>query len=233
MASIAHIDYASAFPRKLPVWKRGMDIVGATVGLLLSAPLFLLLALYIKLLSPGPLIYVSRRVGYGGEEFTMLKFRTMRVGGDSTIHSSHVKSLICESKDSASGTARPMAKLDKDPRLIPLAALIRKTCIDELPQFINVLLGDMSLVGPRPALRYETEEYLLWHRTRMNVVPGMTGLWQVSGKNRLSFREMVALDIRYTRNLALPLDLKILALTMPAILLQMGDYLAGRRSRNV
>lgn len=233
MASVAHVNYSSAFPRKLPMWKRSMDIIGATLGLLIFSPLFLLLTLYIKVVSHGPGIYSSRRVGYGGQEFTMFKFRTMHVGGDSAIHSEHVKSLIRESRESSGGSEKPMEKLDKDPRLIPLAVLIRKTCIDELPQFMNILLGDMSLVGPRPALRYETDEYLVWHRTRMNVVPGMTGLWQVSGKNCLTFREMVALDIRYSRALALSLDLKIIALTMPAILLQIADYLAGGRVKNV
>ena len=105
--------------------------------------------------------------------------------------------------------------------------------MDELPQLINVLRADMSLVGPRPALRYETDEYLIWHRARMSVVPGLTGLWQVSGKNRLTFREMVALDIRYSRKLTLFSDLKIIAITIPAILLQIGNHLAGWRLNNV
>ena len=209
-----------------------MDVFGAVVGLILFSPLFLPLAAYIKLVSRGPVMYTSKRVGYGDEEFTMYKFRTMQIGGDSCVHNEHMKSLIVDSNDDSNGGARAMQKLSKDPRLIPLAALIRKTCLDEIPQFVNVLLGDMSLVGPRPAIRYEADEYLAWHRSRFRAVPGMTGLWQVSGKNRLTFREMVALDIRYSREKDLLLDLKILVLTLPDILKQMGDYVIERRVKH-
>ena len=144
-----------------------------------------------------------------------------------------MKSLIVGAADDPNGGAPAMQKMIRDPRLIPLSGLIRKTCMDEIPQFINVLLGDMSLVGPRPAIRYETDEYQEWHRSRLRVVPGMTGLWQVSGKNRLTFREMVALDIRYSREKSISLDLKILVLTLPAILKQIGDWLVERRMKNV
>lgn len=233
MATIAHVTYVLAFPRALPTWKRAMDIFGATVGLLVFSPFFLAAAVYIKLASRGPVIYSSRRVGYGGEEFTMFKFRTMEVGGSAASHKEYVKTLICQSGDGSGEAAPPMEKLDADPRLIPLAALIRKTCIDELPQLLNVLRGEMSLVGPRPCLLYETEEYRRWHRNRFSTVPGMTGLWQVSGKNLLTFREMVALDIRYARELTPLLDMKILILTLPAILEQMGGYLANWRRNNV
>lgn len=209
-----------------------MDISGAAIGLLVLSPFFLAAAVYIKLASRGPVIYSSRRVGYGAEEFTMFKFRTMEVGGSSAAHKEHVKTLICQSDGGSGEAAPPMEKLDTDPRLIPLAALIRKTCIDELPQLINVLRGDMSLVGPRPALAYEIDEYEPWHRARLNTVPGMTGLWQVSGKNRLTFREMVALDIRYSREMALLLDLRVLVATVPAILQQIGDFMAIRRVKN-
>lgn len=233
MATIAHITYVSAFPRELPVWKRTMDIVGAAFALLILSPFFLAAAVYIKLVSRGPVIYSSQRVGYGAEEFTMFKFRTMEVGGSSATHKEYVKTLIREPGNGSDEAAPPMEKLDADPRLIPLAALIRKTCIDELPQLINVLRGEMSLVGPRPCLLYETEDYSRWHFSRFSTVPGMTGLWQVSGKNLLTFREMVALDIRYARELTPFSDVKILVLTLPAILKQIGGYLANRRRNNV
>ena len=210
-----------------------MDVSGAVVGLVLSMPLLLPLAVYIKLMSRGPVLYTSKRVGYGDEEFTMYKFRTMEYGGDSDTHSAYMKSLIVGAADDPNGGAPAMQKMIRDPRLIPFSGLIRKTCMDEIPQFINVLLGDMSLVGPRPAIRYETDEYQEWHRSRLRVVPGMTGLWQVSGKNRLTFREMVALDIRYSREKSFFLDLKILVLTLPAILKQIGDWLVERRTKHV
>ena len=198
--------------RPIPLWKRFLDILGALVGLILSSPLFLLIALFIKIISPGPVFFRQERVGYLGRRFTFWKFRTMHVNNDATGHKQYLSHLIV-------GDA-PMVKLDdgRDPRIIPFGLLLRSTCLDEMPQLFNVLMGDMSLVGPRPCLPYEAEEYLQWHARRFDIVPGMTGLWQVSGKNRLTFKEMIRLDIRYSRFMSPWLDAKILLLTGPAIL---------------
>jgi lipopolysaccharide/colanic/teichoic acid biosynthesis glycosyltransferase len=198
--------------RPIPLWKRFLDIMGALVGFILFSPLILLIALFIKIVSPGPVFYRQERVGYLGNRFQFWKFRTMHVNNDATGHKQYLSHLI-------NGNA-PMTKLDngRDPRIIPFGTLLRSTCLDEIPQLFNVLVGDMSLVGPRPCLPYEAEEYLQWHARRFDIVPGMTGLWQVSGKNRLSFKEMIRLDIRYSREMSPWLDTKILFLTGPAIL---------------
>ncbi len=201
------------FTIKMPVWKRVLDIAGSSLGLLAASPLFLFLGLYIKAVSPGPVFYNQKRVGYRGREFNFWKFRTMKVDNSVSSHSNYFKELINSDK--------PMEKLDekRDPRIILGGKVIRKSCIDELPQLWNVLKGEMSLVGPRPCIPYEAEEYLRWHTYRFDVVPGLTGLWQVSGKNKLSFREMISLDIYYSRNLSLLLDLKIISVTIPAIIM--------------
>jgi lipopolysaccharide/colanic/teichoic acid biosynthesis glycosyltransferase len=206
------------FVRKIPLWKRGLDLFGSIIGLVLFSPLFFIIALIIKIVSPGPVFFKQERIGYGGKAFSLIKFRTMEINTDTEIHQNYCAELIngeCTKKNSD----RPMIKLDDDnPNIIPFGKIIRKTCLDELPQFLNVLCGDMSLVGPRPPIPYEVEEYLRWHKGRFDAIPGMTGLWQVSGKNRLSFKEMVRLDIRYSRSLSLFLDLKILLMTPYAII---------------
>jgi len=198
--------------RPIPLWKRFLDILGALVGFMLFSPIFLIIALFIKIVSPGPVFYRQERVGYQGRRFLFWKFRTMHVNNDGTGHKLYLSHLI-------NGNA-PMTKLDRwrDPRIIPFGTVLRSTCLDEIPQLFNVLVGDMSLVGPRPCLPYEAEEYLQWHARRFDIVPGMTGLWQVSGKNRLTFKEMIRLDIRYSREMSPWLDAKILLLTGPAIL---------------
>ncbi len=207
--------YELFFSRKIPVWKRHLDILGSIAGLIILAPLFVLVWLIIKIVSPGPALFKQVRIGYGGKPFTFYKFRTMDINADTTRHQQYLAELIsensCRGKD-------VMAKLDdEDPNIIPLGKFLRKACIDELPQLINVLLGNMSLVGPRPAIPYEVEQYLRWHSGRFDALPGMTGLWQVSGKNCLSFREMVRLDIRYSKNMSLMEDLRILFKTPLAI----------------
>jgi lipopolysaccharide/colanic/teichoic acid biosynthesis glycosyltransferase len=217
----------------LPLWKRTTDVVLALLCFVLLSPLILATAAFVKIVSPGPVFYKSKRVGFGGEEFMMWKFRSMHVNGDQNEHREYMKKLIRTGGQSSGRDRVAMTKNDSDSRLIPMAALIRKTCLDELPQLINVLRGEMSLVGPRPAIAYETVEYDRWHCRRLDVVPGMTGLWQVSGKNRLTFREMVALDIRYSREMSLWLDLRILLFTVPAILGQIADYRAKRRKNHV
>jgi lipopolysaccharide/colanic/teichoic acid biosynthesis glycosyltransferase len=200
------------FIKKLPGWKRMVDIVGSIVALILFSPFFFIIPVLIKLVSRGPVFFKQDRVGQGGRLFTFLKFRTMKANIDSTSHQDYLNELI--------QTDKPMTKLDKhnDPRIIPLGKLIRKSSIDELPQLINVLKGDMSLVGPRPCLPYEAKEYLKWHKYRFDIKPGMTGRWQVSGKNRLTFKEMIRLDIMYAKTLSLWTDLWILVLTIPTVI---------------
>jgi lipopolysaccharide/colanic/teichoic acid biosynthesis glycosyltransferase len=203
----------------IPVWKRGLDIAGALAALFVLSPLFLLAFLIVKTTSRGPVFFRQERVGYLGSRFNMLKFRTMKVNADNSAHKQLVKGLIKSQKESGSDHA--MTKLDdRDSQIIPGGKLLRKTCIDELPQLLNVLRGEMSLVGPRPCLSYEAEEYRLWNTERFNTIPGMTGLWQVKGKNALTFEEMIRLDITYARKRSFLLDLKVLFLTLPVILSQ-------------
>jgi len=210
---------------RIPLWKRAIDIAGSLVAILLLSPLLLLVALLIKIVSPGPALFRQERVGYLGRVFTMWKFRTMHVNADTTLHRNYLKELIRHEKE--------MTKLDngRDPRIIPFGNLLRATAIDELPQLINVLLGDMSLVGPRPCLPYEAYEYHSWQMRRFDTVPGLTGLWQVSGKNRTTFKEMMRLDIGYARKRAFLLDVMIVLKTIPAIVVQVADRPSGARAR--
>src|SRR3990170_3277312 len=200
------------FARPVPIWKRSVDFFGALLFMVLLSPLFLLIALFIKIVSPGPVFYRHERIGYLGRPFTFWKFRTMHVNNDEKIHLRHINHVI--------ENDTPIGKLDDigDNRIIPMGKFLRKFCLDELPQLWNVLIGDMSLVGPRPCLEYEAEKFLQWQKRRFNILPGMSGLWQVSGKNRTTFKEMIRLDIRYSRRISPGLDAKILFLTLPAIL---------------
>jgi lipopolysaccharide/colanic/teichoic acid biosynthesis glycosyltransferase len=202
----------ASLSRRLPLWKRALDIAGSLLALVLSSPFFLLLPAYIKIVSPGPVIFKQKRVGSRATPFTFLKFRTMHLNNDTSSHKEHLKKLI--------NSDEPMQKLDsaKDPRIIPGGCVIRKACLDELPQLVNVLRGEMSLVGPRPCLPYEAEEFLRWHSHRFDVLPGLTGLWQVSGKNKLTFKEMIRLDIDYCQRMSPWLDIKILLLTLPTVI---------------
>jgi lipopolysaccharide/colanic/teichoic acid biosynthesis glycosyltransferase len=213
------------YARPFPLWKRAIDFFGALLFLFLLSPLFLLVALFIKVVSPGPVLYRQQRIGYMRKTFTFWKFRTMHVHSDTEKHRQHLRYLI--------ETDTPMIKLDdgNDNRIIPFGKFLRYSCIDELPQLINVLKGDMSLVGPRPCLPYEAEKYLHWHARRFDTMPGMTGLWQVSGKNRMTFKEMIRLDIRYSRTMSLLLDTKILFLTGPAVLGMVSEPLARITAR--
>ncbi|MCG8571863.1 MAG: sugar transferase [Spirochaetes bacterium] len=207
-----HHEIVEAFVKRIPVWKRIMDIALSLTGLLFLSPLFLLTALYIKIVSKGPVFYKQKRIGYKRRVFDFYKFRSMHVDNNNSGHQNYLSELIKSDK--------PMIKLDqkKDSRIIKGGEILRKTCIDELPQLINVLKGDMSLVGPRPCLPYEEKEYVQWYRNRFDILPGMTGLWQVSGKNQLTFKQMIRLDIAYTKNLSLINDLKILVMTVPTII---------------
>ncbi len=206
--------------RPHPVWKRCLDVLGALFGLVLCAPLFILIALVITWVSPGPVFYTQPRTGYGGRTFLCWKFRTMAVNADDALHRQHVQRVIQSSF--TAGAEKPTAKLELggDPRIIPFGSILRRSCLDELPQLLNVLRGEMSLVGPRPDPVYGAQQYSTWHSERLDVLPGMTGLWQVSGKNRTTFNEMVRLDLRYARQCSFGLDIKILFLTIPVLLKQ-------------
>ena len=203
------------YVHKIPPWKRIMDIIGAIIGLIFFSPLMLLIYLLIKIVSPGPVFFKQERVGYGGKAFKMWKFRTMAVNAKISNHQRHINDLL--------ETDQPMKKLDNDPQIIPAGWILRKACFDELPQLINVLRGDMSLVGPRPDVFYAAEKYETWHYARFSSIPGLTGLWQVSGKNRTTYREMICLDILYEKHKSFWLDLKILLVTLPVIISEIID----------
>jgi lipopolysaccharide/colanic/teichoic acid biosynthesis glycosyltransferase len=209
----------------LSVGQRGLDIIGSLLGLVVLSPVFLAAAVLIKLVSPGPVFFKQLRIGQGGKPFLLWKLRTMTANADPSIHEDHVARLIRSANNNKA--AQPMVKLDNDPRVIPFGRILRGTCIDELPQLINVLRGEMSLVGPRPPIPYEVREYLPWQKRRLDVTPGLTGLWQVSGKSRLSFDQMVRLDIRYCRTRSLWGAVAILCRTPRAIV----QEIAGTRVR--
>ena len=202
-------------------WKRMLDITVSLAALIMLSPLLIATAVLIKLVSPGPIFFTQERVGQFGRIFKFLKFRTMTVNNDASVHSDYLKTLI-----NGDGSDQPMVKLNNDSRIIRFGNFIRKACIDELPQLFNVLRGDMSLVGPRPCIPYEAQEYLNWHARRFDVVPGMTGLWQVSGKNTTSFKEMIRLDIEYAARRSLLLDLLIIARTPLVIVDQLREITA-------
>jgi lipopolysaccharide/colanic/teichoic acid biosynthesis glycosyltransferase len=206
--------------RSFRVIKRVMDIIGSLVALLLLSPLFLLVAAAIKFTSRGPVLFRQRRIGQYGKPFSFLKFRSMRVNNDAREHREYVQKLIAGTaeRQRSSGEGGGVYKLTNDPRITPLGLLLRRTSLDELPQFLNVLQGNMSLVGPRPPVEYEVQVYELWHRARLfEAKPGITGLWQVNGRNRITFDEMVRLDLKYARTWSLWLDLKILMRTPLAV----------------
>lgn len=205
--------------------KRLMDIVGSILGILMLLPLMLITALMVKISSKGPVIFKQRRVGFRGKYFTFLKFRSMFVNNEDRLHQDYVTKLIHGANDQINkGTKeKPFYKIVDDPRITRIGRFLRKTSLDELPQFFNVLKGEMSLVGPRPPIPYELKAYQNWHFRRILAVkPGITGLWQVSGRSRTTFDEMVRLDIEYAENWSLWLDLKILFKTVKAVLAAEG-----------
>lgn len=206
--------------------KRAIDILGSSMALLVLSPLFLIISLAIKLSSRGPILFHQKRIGRYGIPFTCLKFRSMHVDNDPRIHIDYVRQFISGNVASdASRTNGHVYKITKDPRLTRVGRLLRKASLDELPQIINVVRGEMSLVGPRPPIPYELEAYDIWHRRRLlEVKPGITGLWQVNGRSRLPFDEMVRLDLRYATRWSLWLDLKILLRTPRAVFSGEGAY---------
>jgi lipopolysaccharide/colanic/teichoic acid biosynthesis glycosyltransferase len=207
--------------------KRIMDIVGSALALLLFFPILLAIAVAIKLTSKGPVFFRQKRVGQYGEQFVFLKFRSMKVNNDASVHKAYVKQLIAGNAQSHSGNGNGngVYKLTKDTRITRIGGFLRRSSLDELPQFINVLRGEMSLVGPRPAIAYEVEAYDIWHRRRvLEAKPGITGLWQVNGRSRIKFDDMVRLDLRYAKTWSPWMDLKILLRTPVAVVFGDGAY---------
>jgi lipopolysaccharide/colanic/teichoic acid biosynthesis glycosyltransferase len=202
-------DLAIALVCPCPRWKRAMDIVGAIVGLVVLLPLFAAIAVLIKCVSRGPVLFRQQRYGLDGKPFMLWKFRTMKTDEAASQHQIHVAGLMVSDA--------PLRKIDGKLAIIRGGALLRKFGLDELPQLINVLKGEMSLVGPRPDV-LPIERYQVWQKDRFNVLPGITGLWQVSGKNETTFSQMIRLDIAYIRQRTPWLDLVILLRTVPAVL---------------
>ena len=212
-------------PASVPRWKRFFDIVMVIMAAPFLLPLMVGVGILVRLVSPGPVLFRQERVGYLGQRFMCFKFRTMFVNADTTLHQGHLDQLM--------DSDTPLMKMDAkgDPRIIPFGRLLRATGLDELPQLINVLRGEMSLVGPRPCLPYEYNKYQRWQKERFNTLPGLTGLWQVGGKNKTTFTEMICLDIRYARAKTLWLDLKILLMTFPAVIAQVLESRDSRERR--
>lgn len=210
-----------------PLWeralKRGLDIAFSGAVLLLGAPVFLVLGLLVKLSSPGPVLFRQVRLGRDGKPFDFYKFRSMHHNNDDEVHRRFCEEFI-NGTATSEDAGRQVFKMVQDPRITPIGRFLRRTSLDELPQFWNVLRGEMSLVGPRPPICYELEHYQEWHKDRLKVRPGLTGLWQVSGRSQVGFDEMVMLDLHYIRKWSLLLDLRIIARTLPVMVRGDGAY---------
>jgi lipopolysaccharide/colanic/teichoic acid biosynthesis glycosyltransferase len=199
--------------------KRAMDVVGSASALLILSPVYEAVAIAIKLTSKGPVLFCQKRLGQHGKTFTVLKFRSMRTDCDARIHQEYVSQFISGNvRGDSKESEQPVFKIQGDPRITRVGSFLRKTSLDELPQFWNVLRGEMSLVGPRPPIEYEFKAYDIWHRRRvLEIKPGITGLWQVKGRSRIRFDDMVRLDLKYARVWSIWLDLKILLQTPGAV----------------
>lgn len=226
------LDCLDALPYHMPrnashliarVLKRTVDIFGSLVGIILFSPAFILIPLLIKLTSKGPVFFRQKRVGYNGQTFKMLKFRSMVTNNNAALHKQFMKDFI---KNQGSVTAETkIFKMVRDPRVTSIGRIIRKTSLDEIPQFINVLIGNMSLVGPRPAIPYETEEYEAWHKRRfLGVKPGITGFWQVYGRSTTNFDTMIRMDIHYAQNRTPLMDFILLLKTPFTLFTSKGAY---------
>ena len=204
--------------------KRTTDVVTSLAVLVLGFPFFLAIALLIKLTSKGPVFFKQERVGEDGKGFALFKFRTMRIDCDDSLHREFTRKFIQGRlpEPSLDADKNRVYKMTDDPRITAVGGFLRKTSLDELPQFINILLGEMTIVGPRPPLPYEYECYDEWHKLRLKVRPGLTGLWQVSGRSTVPFHEMVMMDIYYIENWSVLLDLKIIMKTVPVMLAGTG-----------
>lgn len=215
----------AAHKKAAHIAKRVLDVIGSLMAILMLSPVFLAIAAAIKLTSKGPVLFRQTRVGQYGNAFTFLKFRSMAANNDPKIHEEYVKKLIAGRGDLQSDGKNAAFKLTNDPRITSVGRFIRRTSLDELPQFFNVLGGQMSLVGPRPPVPYEYEAYDIWHRHRMmEVKPGITGLWQVTGRSRTTFDEMVRLDLKYASSWSVWMDMKILLQTPKAVFSGAGAY---------
>jgi lipopolysaccharide/colanic/teichoic acid biosynthesis glycosyltransferase len=215
------LESASDVPLRTPLSKRALDLVLASGCLILLSPLLVVVAVVVRLTSPGPALFRQSRLGRGQKPFVLYKFRTMYNGSSDDVHRQYVAQLLTLDQP-ATGGRRGLYKLEDDARITKVGRLLRRTSIDELPQLFNVLRGDMSLVGPRPALPWESELIGTAHARRFLVTPGLTGLWQVSGRNSLTMKEGLDLDIEYVDRRSFTLDLSILARTVPVVLSTTG-----------
>lgn len=223
------IEMDNAASTQIPRWKRILDLTCVLLSLPCWLVLMVLVTLWIKFVSPGPIFYRQERIGYRRKRFMVLKFRSMKVNAETLTHEQHLERLM--------QTDCPMTKLDAtgDPRVIPFGRLLRATGLDELPQIFNILRGEMSLVGPRPCTPHEFQRYKTRHQERVSAPPGLTGYWQVHGKNKATFSEMIEMDIFYSENMSVRLDLEIMLKTVPAILVQIlesrtqGPHASGTR----
>jgi lipopolysaccharide/colanic/teichoic acid biosynthesis glycosyltransferase len=207
--------------------KRSLDVGGSFFALCVSSPVWIAVAIAIKITSPGPVLFRQQRIGEAGKRFTFLKFRSMYSANNHAIHEEYVKQLIAGKAraEPAGRTKRSVYKLTNDPRVTPLGRFLRRSSLDELPQLLNVLRGEMSLVGPRPPIPYEFACYDIWHKRRLLALkPGITGLWQVGGRSRVKFDEMVRLDLKYAQSWSPWLDIQVLLRTPGAVLLGEGAY---------
>lgn len=219
------IGNTAAKKRFLTLSKRVCDVLGSAAFLLIHSPLLVAVALAIKLTSKGPVIYKQARLGQFGTTFHCLKFRTMYTNSDPKIHREYIENFIAGKTKEEKRSETGIYKITNDPRVTPVGRFLRRTSLDEFPQFWNVLRGEMSLVGPRPPLLYEFEAYDIWHRRRiLDFKPGVTGLWQVFGRSRTSFDDMVRMDVRYCQRWSLWLDLRILLATPLAVITGHGAY---------
>jgi exopolysaccharide biosynthesis polyprenyl glycosylphosphotransferase len=207
-------------------FKRAFDLLAATVMLIVLSPVMLVVALLVKKSSSGPVLFAQERLGRDGKPFKFYKFRSMEHNSDDAIHRQFVAMFIGGDDDGCvdSNAGEQVFKMKLDPRVTPIGTLLRKTSLDELPQLFNIIMGDMSLVGPRPPIAYEIENYLPWHMERLKAVPGLTGLWQVSGRSSVSFEEMVRLDIRYINNWSPWQDFIIILKTIPVVFQGTGGF---------
>ena len=218
-------DAIAQVPTERLSWKRPLDLVASATLLLASIPLWVIIALLIKLDSRGPVFYTQEAIGRGGEPFRLYKFRTMRTDADNQRHRAYVADFVRESSaQRQDGGERKVYKMVDDDRVTRVGRWLRRLSVDELPQLLNVLRGEMSVVGPRPPLPYESALYDDWARQRLAVQPGITGLYQVTVRSEASFREMVEVDLEYIRRRSLWLDLGIMARTAPVMLLGKGGY---------
>jgi lipopolysaccharide/colanic/teichoic acid biosynthesis glycosyltransferase len=208
----------------IPLWKRSLDIACITLSMPFWLPMMIALAIWVRLVSPGPIFFRQERVGYQRKRFMILKFRTMKVNVETESHERYLEQLIHAN--------RPMTKLDSagDPRIIPGGRILRATGLDELPQLFNVLRGEMSLVGPRPCTPHEFGRYQKWQQARVDAPPGLTGYWQVNGKNKTTFTEMIEMDIHYTKKMSFWLDLSIMVKTFPALMEQVLESRTSPRA---